>query len=127
MIRVALLALVLALLATGHSHAAAPPPGSPQAEAMAPYGDWVRGLANPTSGIGCCSVSDCRMVNYRMAGAGYEAFIDRDSFPGAPDKWLAVPDSVVLHTANPTGFAVACWAAWHTDLGFFCFDPASGT
>src|ERR1019366_4379446 len=102
--------------------AAAPPPGSPQYDEMAPYAGWVRGLTNPTTGQGCCSLSDCRVGNYRMTADGYEAWIGRDTFPGAPDKWLRVPDSAVIHGENPTGFGVACWAAWHGEAGgWFCF------
>ena len=79
---------------------------------MAPYAEWVRGLVNPTNGQGCCSLSDCRIVEYRMTGDGYEAFIGRDTFAAAPDRWLKVPENVVLHKENPTGFGVACWAVW---------------
>ena len=107
--------------------AAAPPPGSPQSDVMAPYAEWVRGLKNPTTGQGCCSLSDCRVVGYRLTAEGYEAFIDHQTFPGAPDKWLKVPDYVILHQENPTGFAVACWAAWNRESnGWFCFTPSSG-
>ena len=107
--------------------AAPPPAGSPQADLMAPYAEWIRGLRNPTTGQGCCSLSDCRVVDYRISSDGYEAFIDRKGFPGGPDTWLKVPDFVVVHTANPTGLAVACWASWHKESGgWFCFTPSSG-
>lgn len=106
--------------------AAPPPAGSPQAEMMAPYAEWIHGLTNPTTGQGCCSLSDCRVVDYRLTADGYEAFIDHQTFPGAPDAWLKVPEQVVVHRQNPTGFAVACWAFWHRDSnGWFCFTPAS--
>lgn len=124
-----LLVLALLLAWPAPAHAAAPPPGSPQADMLAPYGDWVRGLRNPASGVGCCSLSDCRAVEYRIAagGAGYDAFLDAAIFPGAPGAWRPVPPEVVLRTANPTGSAVACWAAWRKEsAGFFCFAPAGG-
>jgi hypothetical protein len=106
--------------------ASAPPSGSPQSDMMAPYAEWIRGLTNPKTGQGCCSLSDCRVVDYRVAGDGYEAFIDKSTFPGGPDAWLKVPDYVVVHKANPTGFAVACWASWHKESnGWFCFTPSS--
>jgi hypothetical protein len=120
---------LVALLASLLAMAAAPAPGDPQHDLLAPYAGWIQGLTNPVSGEGCCSLSDCRVVDYRQAadGSGYEAFIDRKTFPGAPDAWLKVPDAVVLHRANPTGFAVACWAVWHKESnGWFCFTPASG-
>jgi len=109
--------------------AAAPPPGSPQAEELAPFGPWIKGLTNPTTGTGCCSLSDCRVVEYRPAanGTDYEAYIDAKTFTSGPDKWIAVPPSVILHRANPTGYAIACWGAWYVETnGFFCFVPNSG-
>ena len=119
--------LAVALLLSTPSLAAPPPSGSPQADMMAPYAEWVRGLKNPNTGQGCCSLSDCRVVEYRLTPEGYEAFIDKATFPGGPDAWVKVPDYVVLHKDNPTGFAVACWASWHKDSsGFFCFTPSSG-
>ena len=125
MVRV-LLAGVL-ILASAPAFASPPPPGSPQADVMAPYAEWVRGLVNPKTGQGCCSLSDCRVVDYRLTADGYEAFIGRETFPAAPDQWLKVPDYVVLHKDNPTGFAVACWAVWYDkSSGFFCFTPSSG-
>jgi len=129
---VAAICLVVELLAlfTLPARAAAPPPGDPQNELLAPYADWVRGLTNPATGQGCCSLSDCRVADYRIAkdGSGYEAFLDSKTWRGAPNTWVPVPDYVVTHHANPTGFAVACWAVWHkTTDGFFCFTPASGT
>jgi len=107
--------------------AASPPAGSPQADMMAPYAEWIRGLVSPTTGHGCCSVSDCRVVDYRLTADGYEAFIGRETFPYAPDQWLKVPEPVVLHRENPTGFGVACWTVWYDkSSGFFCFTPSSG-
>jgi hypothetical protein len=116
-----------ALIVAMPAFASAPPPDSPQHDMMAPYAEWIRGLRNPTTGEGCCSLSDCRVVDYRLTADGYEAFIARDTFPGAPDTWVKVPDYVVLHKENPTGLAVACWAVWHRDsAGFFCFTPSTG-
>ena len=121
-----LLAGALLLSVPSFVLASAPPAGSPQAELMAPYAQWIQGLTNPTTGQGCCSLSDCRVVDYRLTTDGYEAFIDKRTFPGAPDTWVKVPDYVVVHKANPTGFAVACWASWHRESnGWFCFTPSS--
>jgi hypothetical protein len=41
----------------------------------------------------------------------FEAFIDRRTFGAeAPDAWVPVPPSNVLHRQdNPTGEAVVCW------------------
>ena len=109
------------------AYASPPQAGSTQADMMAPYAEWVRGLVNPNTGLGCCSLSDCRVVDYRLTADGYEAFISRETFPYAPDLWLKVPEHVVVHKDNPTGFAVACWAVWYDKSeGFFCFTPSSG-
>ncbi len=108
--------------------AAAPPPGSTQSDLMAPYAEWLRGLTNPTTGEGCCSLSDCRVVDFRLTRNGYEAYLDKNTFPGAPDAWLSVPDYVVVRKPNPTGFAIACWASWHKlSNGWFCFTPSNAT
>lgn len=120
--RLGVVALVLVL------GGAAPPPGSPQADELAPFAGWITNLKNPTTGQGCCSMADCRAVQYRIRGDSYEAFIGRDVFDRAPDAWVKVPDSVILHRPNPTGLAIACWSYWHRDsAGFFCFSPTDGT
>ncbi len=121
--------VALVMLSIAIARAAPPPVGDPQNELLAPYGAWVQGLTNPTTGQGCCSLSDCRVADYRIArdGTGYEAFIDQQTWPGGPNAWLSVPAYVVSHRANPTGFAVACWASWHKESnGWFCFVPGSG-
>ena len=99
--------VLLVLLAWSiHVVRAAPPPGSDGA--LAP---WYRSLAQPETGNGCCSIADCRTVQYRGAGNHFEAFIDRKSFgETAPNAWVAVPPEHVLRRRdNPTGEAVACW------------------
>ena len=128
------LALALAALLIGlfecAAHAAAPGPNDPQHDMLAPFSDWITHLTNPTNGQGCCSTADCRMVDYQTSadGSGYEAFISRETFPQGPNAWIKVPNEVVIHRPNPTGFAVACWAVWHRDTnGYFCFAPSSAT
>ncbi len=85
---------------------AKPPPGADPS--LAP---WFQSLAQPDTGYPCCSVADCRTVQYRAVADHFEAFIDRRSFGGdAPEAWVAVPPANVLHRRdNPTGEAVACW------------------
>jgi hypothetical protein len=50
-------------------------------------------------------------VQYRAVADHFEAFIDRRTFGAdAPDDWVPVPPSNVLHRRdNPTGEAVVCW------------------
>ena len=76
--------------------------------ALAP---WYQSLEQPGTGYPCCSISDCRTVQYRTVADHFEAFIDRRTFgEDAPDDWLPVPPEHVLHRRdNPTGEAVVCW------------------
>lgn len=92
-----------------------------------PNADWYRSLRQPDTGILCCSVADCRPVQFRDTPAGYEAYIDKG--PGrfddsAPNDWVKVPPGTVLHGHdNPTGQGIACW----THGIFLCFVRGSET
>lgn len=94
-----------------------PPPGEP-----GPFSAWFQSLRVPNGSVGCCSVADCRHVEYRVSGDHYEAFVDGATFPGAGTGWIAIPNGVVLHRPNPTGEAVLCW--WGGEPR--CFVPAEG-
>ncbi len=107
--------------------AAPPSPGSEDYDQLMPYSAWISARSTNRGGL-CCSVSDCRVVKYRLTSATYEAFIanvdDRGftKFPGAPNQWLSVPDTVIKREYNPTGQAIACWSrAKPDDAGFYCF------
>jgi hypothetical protein len=85
---------------------AAPPPDADPAQAP-----WFNSLRQPGSGISCCSVADCRPVDYRTVDNHYEAFIE--------GEWRAVPPERVISRAdNPTGRAVVCWTKLS---GIMCF------
>jgi hypothetical protein len=119
--------IVLSALLTGPAGAAPPPAGSQQAQDMAPYSAWIHGLRSPLSGTPCCDASDCRVVEYRIKDGHYEAFIGRDTWVDAPDKWIVVPDDVILPPNKRGPIAIACWAKWHwPSEGFFCFAPGPG-
>jgi hypothetical protein len=93
------------LLTAATSHAAPPPDADP---AMAP---WFNSLRQPGSGISCCSIADCRPVDYRTVDNHYEAYIE--------GEWRAVPpDKVISRADNPTGRAVVCWTKLS---GIMCF------
>ncbi len=98
--------LLFALLGATALALAKPPPGADGS--LAP---WYQSLAQPNTGYPCCSVADCRTVQYRAVADHFEAFIDRRTFGAdAPDDWVPVPPSNVLHRKdNPTGEAVVCW------------------
>jgi hypothetical protein len=97
--------LVGSLMTATPLRAAPPPDADPT---MAP---WFNSLRQPGSGISCCSIADCRPVDYRTVGDHYEAFID--------GEWRAVPpEKVITRADNPTGRAVVCWTKLS---GIMCF------
>lgn len=111
--------LSIKLITTLFLLAAAPP--NPDLT-LAPF---YHGLHQPSTGMGCCDIADCREVNYRMVGTHFEVFIDSKLFPNGPDKWLPVPKQALLPPQpNPTGEGVACWTP---SMGVLCFLEANGT
>jgi hypothetical protein len=104
---------VLLLLAGLTAAPAAPPAG---ADPNSPIGQWFQSLKQPGSGVSCCSVADCRPVDYRIGAEGYEAMLD--------GSWVHVPDQRVLRNqANPTARAVLCRSP--ISGAILCFVPAS--
>jgi hypothetical protein len=65
--------------------------------------EWFKGLRQPVTSLPCCSLSDCRRVDYRIADDGrYEVMLD--------GTWYRVPNRFVLRQEdNPVGRAVACY------------------
>lgn len=92
----------------------APPDG---ADPGSPIGQWFRSLVQPYTGITCCSIADCRPVEYRIAADHYEVAID--------GGWVAVPAEKIVHRENPTGHAILCRRPATTMI--FCFVPAYET
>ena len=106
------LALYVAFLLIYSSASAAPPENADQR--LAP---WFQSLKQPGSGMSCCSIADCRQVEYRTSGGHYEALIQ--------EQWMMVPDDKVLqHQINPTGHGVVCYTPWQ---GILCFVSAAET
>jgi hypothetical protein len=102
----------MALLTAGTLRAASPEGADPNLHG------WFESLKQPQSGISCCSIADCRPVDYKMDGNGYEALIEA--------RWVRVPDEKVLHgKPNPTGRAVLCRSPISGTI--LCFVPASET
>jgi hypothetical protein len=101
---------------------AAPPTGQPIDPDMS---KWYQSLKQPGTGTGCCSVADCRPYNSRIVGSHYE-ILDHQ-------RWLVVPDNVVLHRENKAGAAIACLQTqWNYGFGpppagfspdILCFIP----
>lgn len=107
-------ALAVLMLGSHAAHAAPPDNADPS---LAPF---FHALKAP-SGIGCCDVSDCRIIEedrWRLTPDGYEV-------KWADDQWRRVPPEVVLHVPNPTGGAVLCSVP---DIAYpLCFVPGSGS
>lgn len=79
---------------------------------------WFESLKQPGSGVSCCSIADCRPVEYRLVSDGYEAYLDT--------KWVHVPDEKVLHgTSNPMARGIVCRSPISGTI--LCFVPASET
>lgn len=101
--------MVLSFAGVGHS---APPPNANPA-----FSAWFGSLVDPNTNAPCCSLSDCRTVEHRMARDHFEVEVE--------GRWVSVPEEKVLHrTDNPTGQAVLCWSR---ALGILCFVPGAGT
>ena len=105
-------AAILVLGVSGIAADAQPPPNADPA-----LHGWFESLKQPGTGASCCSIADCRPVDYRMGVAGYEAFLDA--------RWVKVPDERVLRgMSNPTERGVLCRAPTGAIL---CFVPANET
>jgi hypothetical protein len=106
--------------------AAAPAFGAPPPNADPALRDWFQSLHIPGSGVGCCSVADCRPVKYRQVGDHYEIMPMREQFPSLPDnvigQWAGVPPAAILENqSNPTGSAIACLQDLNDTLYIMCF------
>jgi hypothetical protein len=121
------------------AHAASPPAASLDAQVMGPYGNAIRNLKRPDTGTGCCDESDCRPVEYHIVTTQnetyYEVFIrryteDGSGWPAGPDKWVRVPNAVIIPPDQRKGIPVpiACWAHWNSvNNGLLCFTPGDGS
>ena len=95
------------LLSLGVADTSAAPP----LNADGTYRAWFQSLRQPKTGLSCCSISDCRMTDYRGAQAGYEVLLS--------GRWVLVPaDKILRGIDNPTGRAVVCA---HPDGEILCF------
>lgn len=104
---------------------AAPSPAAPPVDADASLAPWFRGLRQPKTEMSCCDRSDCRMVQYRIAGGHFQAFIGGEfaRWQNPPYAWVDVPEDSVLHNHdNPTGEGVACWSG----RAIICFVEGTG-
>src|ERR1043165_8309371 len=90
----------------------------PPADADPALRPWFESLKQPRTGVSCCSISDCRPVQYRLTNGGYEALID--------SGWVHVPqDKILHHQANPLGRAVLCRSPASGTI--YCFVPGPET
>jgi hypothetical protein len=100
--------------------AVAAPPDSPD-PALAP---WFESLKQPGTGAPCCSIADCRTVEFRQDRDGYEVLIDSRWKMSNP-FWLRVPPNRIIDRIdNPTNRGVVCFTP---EAGILCFvRPAEG-
>jgi hypothetical protein len=74
----------------------APPQGADMT--LAP---WYHSLREPSTGIACCDIADCRHYPVRADGTHYQVLYE--------DRWVIVPAEAVSDRAdNPTGDYVTC-------------------
>ena len=111
------IAAALALVSTV-VHAQPPPDADPS---LAP---WFQSLRQPGTGIGCCSLADCRETDYKVDQQGrYFAYIKADEWDDQGKAhevgWTEVPkDKILNNEENPTGRAVVCYLP---SMGVLCF------
>ena len=88
----------------------APIPGS---DPNTPTARWYRSLRNPSTGIMCCDVSDCRPTEARFVDGSWRAYTPQGIEVQIP------PESVLTDQTHPTGSAVLCWQPGQV----LCFVP----
>jgi hypothetical protein len=94
--------------------AVAAPPERPN-PALVP---WFESLKQRDTGASCCSIADCRTVEFRQDRDGYEVLIDGRWKLSAP-FWLRVPPNRIIDRSdNPTGRGVVCFTP---EAGILCF------
>lgn len=87
------------------------------------HSEWFRSLRQPDHpAMGCCDLSDCRMVETRVNASGnYEALLTPQTHGQVgmfEPTWVEIPMDKTVFTSNPTGKAVACWTPVR---GIICF------
>ena len=90
-------------LALGQAAVAAPPDNPDPA--LAP---WFESLKQPGTGAPCCSIADCRTVEFRQDRDGYEVLIDGRWKVSIP-FWLRVPPNRIIDKS--TTRRTAAWFA----------------
>jgi hypothetical protein len=79
---------------------------------------WFENLKQPGTGASCCSIADCRTVDFRQDRDGYEVLIDGRWKMSVP-FWLRVPSNRIIDKIdNPTNRAVVCFTP---EAGILCF------
>ena len=98
--------------------AVAAPPDSPD-PALAP---WFESLKQPGTGAPCCSIADCRTVEFRQDRDGYEVLIDSRWKMSNP-FWMRVPPNRIIDES--TTQRTAAWFASRLRLAFYvsCVRP----
>ena len=96
---------------------AQPPAGSP--DEFAPWFQSLRVPSGSHKNESCCSIADCRTVDYKSDATGYIVHIPSDINANMGDLWLPVPpDKILQRIDNPTGRGVVCFTPAR---GIMCF------
>lgn len=78
-------------------------------------GAWFESLKQPTTGMSCCSIADCRATQAEWRGNRWYAIVMGD--------WVPIPDDRVLHDKpSIDGDAYVCHGPGGT---IYCFVPPS--
>ncbi len=108
-----LTSIAFAGIMISHMAMAAPPPGT---DLNSPEARWVQSLTMNGSNLSCCSLADCRKVDYRFDNDKIEVSIK--------ETWIIVPKEKILKRENPTGSAWVCYRQYVKTItpdDIFCF------
>lgn len=131
--------LVAASVVSQMARSAPPPTDSDDYKILSPYSNTITTMTIPDTQALCCSLSDCRPADYRIATKNsetyYEVFIRKLDSKGSgwedgTNQWTRVPDNVVISPDKRENLPipVACWIRQRQiDNGFLCFTPGSGS
>ena len=99
-------ALVCLGLAIASPSFAAPPTGVvPAPELQA----WFKALKQPVSKHPCCTISDCRFIDFTIHDGRYE--VELDGW-----RYVVPTETIIDGIASPTGAAVVCYT--FRDFGY---------
>ncbi len=76
-------------------------------------GQWLETLSQPTTGVSCCDISDCKATSAEWKAGQWWADVQGEKTPIPAEK-------VIVKTPSPTGEAFVC-AGYARRI--YCFVP----